>query len=125
MLKPIFVGHVDKSFSKFDPLEIACIGVERNYTKFIYKDKTYESIRTTLKKVLEGIPLNIFIQINRSWIVSVYFIDRIVDKHVIIGDFVLPVSPEFYDRLIQQLQIINWDESEAPKKQRKKRRPKK
>lgn len=116
MLKPIFFQLPDKSIDKLDPLEIHFIGITKNYAKFYFKDRTYTMIRTTLKNLMTKLPTDIFIQINRSWAVSVFYIDSIVERHVFIGKEAIPVSPEFYDSLISKLQIINWDEPKTRKR---------
>ncbi|MBZ5856853.1 LytR/AlgR family response regulator transcription factor [Flavihumibacter profundi] len=105
MLKPIFIWQ-DKILKKVDPLEVTFLITEGNYTKICFTDKTCYLVRSTLSGAMKKLPPDIFIQTHRSYAVSVFFIDHIAKDHLIIGDIAIPISRQYYERVIEQLQII-------------------
>ena len=62
--------------------------------------------RSTLKGILKKLPPDIFIQTHRAYAVSVFFIDDIAKDHLNIGDAAIPIARQYYDQLVEQLQII-------------------
>ncbi|ULQ53306.1 LytTR family DNA-binding domain-containing protein [Flavihumibacter fluvii] len=105
MMKPIFVLQ-DKTLKKIDPLEVAFLMTDKNYTRICFLDKTCFMVRTTLIGIMKKLPPDIFIQTHRAYAVSVFFIDNIAKDHLIIGDIAIPIARQYYEHVIEQLQII-------------------
>ncbi len=105
MMKPIFVWQ-NKTLKKFDPLEVVCLVTEKKYTRICFSNKTYYMARSTLKGILKKLPPDIFIQTHRAYAVSVFFIDDIAKDHLNIGDAAIPIARQYYEQLVEQLQII-------------------
>lgn len=106
MHKPIFVWQ-DKVLKRFDPMEVVCLITEKNYTKICFSDKTCYMVRSTLKGIMKKLPPDIFIQTDRSYAVSVFFIDDIAKDHLNIGDVAIPIGKQYYASVIEKLQVIH------------------
>ena len=105
MMKPFFIWQ-DKTLKRINPLEVVCLITEDNYTRICFPDKTNYIARSTLSGILEKLPADIFIRVRRSFAVSVFYIDDIGKDHLIIGDTPIPIARQYYDHLLNQLQII-------------------
>ncbi len=106
MIKPFFVWQ-NKVLKSVNPENVVCLLTEGNYTKVFLSDKSFYLVRSTLSRTLAKLPNDIFIKIHRSFAVSVYFIDEIAKDHlVILGNEVLPVSRQYYQSFVGQLNII-------------------
>jgi DNA-binding LytR/AlgR family response regulator len=105
MMKPLFFWQ-GKLLKKVNPLEVVCLITQNNYTRVCMSDKTYYLVRSTLSSIMQKLPADIFIQTHRSYAVSVFFIDDLAKDHLNIGPDAIPISKQFYDRVINSLQII-------------------
>lgn len=105
MLKPFFVWQ-DKKLMKIKPEDVMCLYTEGNYTKIILSNKTFYMIRSTLENALEKLPSDVFIQIHRSFAVSIYYVDTIEKDHLTMGEESIPVTKQYYDMLGEKLNII-------------------
>ncbi len=78
MLEPFFVRTVvkkDKVLKKIDPMKVAGLSTEKNYTKIILIDNTSYQVRMSLINALKKFPPGMFVKIDRAVVVSKYAID--------------------------------------------------
>jgi DNA-binding LytR/AlgR family response regulator len=106
MLKPIFVRQ-NKTLKKIDPLDVMFICTEENYTRLFLADDTHYLIRSTMTRAMKKLPPDIFIRTERSYAVSVFYIDNIAKDHLTVSEHTIPISRQYYNNLIAQLQIID------------------
>lgn len=76
--------------------DINYIESEGNYLLF-HTDNTVYKTRSTLKKIIEELPRNSFVQTHRAYIVNKNKIKKFSSKSVIIGSSEIPVSGNFID----------------------------
>jgi len=76
---------------------------EGNYVNY-YTEKKKVMVRSTIKGTLELLPNTDFIQIHRSYIVALPWIDKIEDNHVVIGGKRIAIGATYRDEF---LKIIN------------------
>jgi DNA-binding LytR/AlgR family response regulator len=105
MLKPFFVWQ-NNVLKSIDPRKVICLSTEGNYTKIFLSDHKYYTVRTSLSGALKKLPPEMFIKIQRSLVVSIYFIDLIAKDHLVIGEEPMPIGKECYKSAIRQLNII-------------------
>lgn len=74
--------------------EINYIESDRNYLLFYTDNKVYK-IRSTIKKIMEELSENTFVQIHRGYIVNRNKITKFSNKSVVICGTVIPVSDNF------------------------------
>ncbi|TYA71942.1 LytR/AlgR family response regulator transcription factor [Seonamhaeicola marinus] len=81
----------ERQLKKININDILYAEAMQNYIKVV---TTKESIITqiSLKSFKNQLPENSFIQTHKSYIVSKYKVDRIVDNQIIIGDTCIPIS---------------------------------
>jgi DNA-binding LytR/AlgR family response regulator len=106
MLKPLFVRQ-KKALKKIDPLDVMCMCTEGNYTKIFLADDSYHLVRSTLTGAMAKFPPDMFIKTHRAYAVSVFYIDNIAKDQLTVGEYAIPISKQFYDKIIEQLQIID------------------
>ncbi|MBK7428704.1 MAG: response regulator transcription factor [Saprospiraceae bacterium] len=80
--------------------DILFVKSEGNYV--VYQTITERIIvRATIMDTLNLLPPGLFIQIHRSNIVSLNWIDKVVDNHVQIGEHKLPISAGFREAFMK------------------------
>lgn len=65
-----------------------------NYVTYHLEDKKI-LVRSSIKQALECLPTSDFVQIQRSYIVSLRQITKIQDNHVLIGDKKISIGPKY------------------------------
>lgn len=105
MVKPFFAWQ-DKMFVKINPQEVICLSTEGNYTRIFLVNRTFYMVRTSLSKALKKLPRDLFIKTHRSYAVSVYQVDCIYTDHLIVAGEPLPIGKQYYQSLIDKLNII-------------------
>ena len=105
MLKPLFVWQ-NKELVRINPEDVICLSTERNYTRIYLADKTFYMARSSLSATLKKLPRDMFIKIHRSFVASVYHINRIHKDHLLVTDEPLPIGRQYYDSLLTKLNII-------------------
>jgi len=105
MLKPFFIRY-NKVLKRIDPGMVMCLSTEGNYTRIFLSDHTYFMVRTSLSGALKKLPPEMFIRIDRSMVVSIYFMDDIAKDHLIIAGEPLNIGRQYYKTAIRQLNII-------------------
>ena len=105
MLQPFFVRH-NQGLIKINPEDVICLYTEGNYTRIYLVGKTYYMVRSTLAGALKKLPPDMFIKIHRSFVASVYHIDKIYKDHLLVGEEPIPIARQYYRSLIKSLNII-------------------
>jgi DNA-binding LytR/AlgR family response regulator len=106
MLQPFFVRE-DKLLRKVNPEDVVCLSTEKNYTKIFLSDRSYFMVRSSLSNALKKLPADIFIKVHRAIAVSVYHIESIDKDHLLIGNEPIPIGKQYYQSLIDRLNIID------------------
>ncbi|QTD38744.1 response regulator transcription factor [Polaribacter batillariae] len=100
----IFV-HVDKRLVKIDVPEILLIEAKGDYIKIKTAKKNY-IVHSTLKKIEEKLPLQMFMRIHRSYIINTSKIIDIEDNTVLIEKHVVPISRSHKSKLMEKLNLL-------------------
>ena len=82
--------------------DILYISGEGNYVMY-HTTAGKTMVRASLSETMDLMPKNMFIQIHRSKIVSLYFIDKVEDNHVYIQDSKHQVSASFREGLFRMI----------------------
>lgn len=80
--------------------DISYIESDGNYLLFHTDEKVYK-IRSTVKKIMEELSGNSFVQTHRAYIVNKNKIDKFSNKSVMIGEVVIPVSENYAEKIGQ------------------------
>lgn len=102
--KEIYV-NIDKRLIKIEVLSINSIQANGDYI-FIKTDAKNYVVHTTLKKIEEKLPKNIFLRVHRSHIINIQKIIDIQDSTVLIGKDVIPVSKSNKANLMNNLVLL-------------------
>ncbi|PKP35698.1 MAG: DNA-binding response regulator [Bacteroidetes bacterium HGW-Bacteroidetes-17] len=94
----------DKRIFKVNLNEIKYIQSNGDYLKVVTIHKVIVS-HQTLKKIVEMLPASEFIQIHKSYIVSLKYISFIEGNQVKVGDEFLPIGITFKENLLDKLNV--------------------
>lgn len=89
--KSILFLKSERQVKKIDIKDILFIEAMQNYIKVITSKETIVT-HISLKSFKDQLPENNFIQTHKSYIVSKYKVDKIVENQIIIGDYEIPIS---------------------------------
>ncbi|WP_298418175.1 LytTR family DNA-binding domain-containing protein [uncultured Kordia sp.] len=81
----------EKQLKKVDINDILFAQALQNYIKVITQKETIIT-QMSLKSFKDQLPQDHFIQTHKSYIVSKYKVDAIVENQIIIGDYEIPIS---------------------------------
>ena len=82
--------------------EICYIEGEGNYVKYVTKTESV-LVRASIRETLAQLPESLFVQIHRSFIVSLQYIDKIEDNHVYIANKMIPVGATWRDAFLKRI----------------------
>jgi DNA-binding LytR/AlgR family response regulator len=105
MMTPFFVWQ-NRILKKIHPEDVVALDTEGNYTRILLSNNTHYMVRSTLSNALKKLPPDIFFKVHRSTAVSVYHIDKIHRDHLITGRVSLPIGKQYYQALLERLNII-------------------
>lgn len=91
---PFFFVNTGNQKQRISYAGIQYIEGDGNYVNY-YTDQGKVMVRSTIKKTLNLLSSNTFIQIHRSYIVALPWIDKIEDNHVFIGEKKMPVGATY------------------------------
>jgi DNA-binding LytR/AlgR family response regulator len=110
MLEPFFVRTVvknEKVLKRIDPMKVAGLSTEKNYTKIILIDNKGYTVRISLANALKKFPPDMFIKIDRANVVSKYAIDFIARDHLIVnGTTTLNIARRYYKYVVAGINIV-------------------
>jgi len=81
----------ERQLKKIHTQNILFVEAMQNYIKVVTPNETIIT-HISLKSFKDQLPENNFIQTHKSYIVSKYKVDKIVENQVIIGDYKIPIS---------------------------------
>ncbi|TBX67034.1 response regulator transcription factor [Flavobacterium silvisoli] len=100
-----FYVNINNRLIKIDIPTITIIKAKGDYIS-IKTDTTSYTVHTTLKKIEEKLPKNLFLKIHRSFIINTKKIIDIEDNSVLIGKDVIPVSRGNKPELMKRLNLL-------------------
>jgi DNA-binding LytR/AlgR family response regulator len=97
-----FYININNRLIKIDIPSVTIVKAQGDYIVIKTDINTY-TVHTTLKKIEDKLPVNLFLKVHRSYIINTQKIIDIEDNSVLIGKDVIPVSrgkrKELFDRL--------------------------
>jgi two-component system response regulator LytT len=97
--------NVDKRLIKIDIASIYLIEAKGDYINIKTDDKNY-LVHSTLKKIEDKLPSNMFFKVHRSFIINFSEIIDIEDNTVLIRQVVVPVSRSNKSELMKKLNLL-------------------
>lgn len=79
---------------------------EGNYVNY-YTVHNKLLVRSTIKKTLALLPTSIFVQIHRSYIVALPWIEKIENNHLLINEERLAIGATYRDAFFEQIDELN------------------
>ncbi|MGB3774101.1 MAG: LytTR family DNA-binding domain-containing protein [Leeuwenhoekiella sp.] len=103
-VKELYV-NIDRRLIKIDIPSIYLIEAKGDYIQIKTFGKNY-TVHSTLKKIEDKLPDDLFLKIHRSYIINVKHIIDIEDNSVLIEKDVIPVSRSNRPELIKRLNLL-------------------
>ena len=97
--------NIDRRLIKIDIPSIYLVEAKGDYINVKTEDKNY-TVHSTLKKIEEKLPDNLFLKVHRSFIINVDKIIDIEDNSVLIKKDVIPVSRSNRPELMKRLNLL-------------------
>ena len=97
--------NIDRRLIKIDIPSIYLVEAKGDYIQVKTEDKNY-TVHSTLKKIEDKLPDNLFLKIHRSYIINVDKIIDIEDNSVLIKKDVIPVSRSNRPELMKRLNLL-------------------
>ena len=97
--------NIDRRLIKIDIPSIYLVEAKGDYINVKTEDKNY-TVHSTLKKIEEKLPDNLFLKVHRSYIINVDKIIDIEDNSVLIKKDVIPVSRSNRPELMKRLNLL-------------------
>ena len=97
--------NIDRRLIKIDIPSIYLIEAKGDYINVKTEDKNY-TVHSTLKKIEDKLPNDLFLKVHRSFIINVQKIIDIEDNSVLIKKDVIPVSRSNRPELMKRLNLL-------------------
>jgi two-component system response regulator LytT len=97
--------NIDRRLIKIDIPSIYLIEAKGDYINVKTEDKNY-TVHSTLKKIEDKLPENLFLKVHRSYIINFKKIVDIEDNSVLIKRDVIPVSRSNRPELMKRLNLL-------------------
>jgi len=97
--------NIDRRLIKIDIPSIYLIEAKGDYISVKTDDKNY-TVHSTLKKIEEKLPKDLFLKVHRSFVINVKMIVDIEDNSVLIKKDVIPVSRSNRPELMKRLNLL-------------------
>ncbi|WP_394746839.1 LytR/AlgR family response regulator transcription factor [Spongiimicrobium salis] len=94
----------ERQLKKIHIKDILFVKAMQNYIKIVTSKETIVT-QITLKDFKDQLPENDFIQTHKSYIVSKYKVDTIVENEIIIGDYEIPISVRLKKEVLANFRI--------------------
>ena len=112
MMKPIFIWQIKTPIKKIDPENVLYLATKGNYTRLYFPDKSFLVVRSSLFAALKKLPAGMFVRINDSTAVSIYYIDSIYRDYLVLvsksekpGE-IKPIGRAYFSSVLEQLNVI-------------------
>ena len=99
---PFFFVNTGNQKQRLSYATIYYLEGEGNYVNY-YTPKGKIMVRSTIKKSLASLPKDRFIQVHRSYIVALSWIDKIEDNQVFINDIRIPIGATYKNDFLQRI----------------------
>jgi len=96
---------VERRLVKINIYDICFVEAKGDYISIKTEEKNY-IVHSTLKKIKEKLPFNVFLKIHRSFIINVSKIVDIEDNSVLILKSIIPVSRPNKSELMRKLNLL-------------------
>jgi two-component system response regulator LytT len=100
-----FYINIDRRLIKIEMALVNIVEAKGDYIHIKTDDKNY-IVHTTLKKIEEKLPKDLFLKVHRSFIINTKKIIDIEDNSVLIGKEVIPVSRANRSELMNRLNLL-------------------
>ena len=97
--------NIDRRLIKIDIPSIYLVEAKGDYILVKTEDKNY-TVHSTLKKIEDKLPLDLFLKVHRSFIINIKKIVDIEDNSVLIKKDVIPVSRSNRPELMNRLNLL-------------------
>ncbi|SFD04433.1 LytR/AlgR family response regulator transcription factor [Algibacter pectinivorans] len=97
--------NIDRRLIKIDIPSIYLVEAKGDYIQVKTEDKNY-TVHSTLKKIADKLPNDLFLKVHRSYIINVQKIIDIEDNSVLIKKDVIPVSRSNRPELMKRLNLL-------------------
>lgn len=97
--------NIDRRLIKIDIPSIYLIEAKGDYILIKTEDKNY-TVHSTLKKIEEKLPYQLFLKVHRSFVINIKKIIDIEDNSVLIKKDVIPVSRSNRPELMKRLNLL-------------------
>ncbi|KJD32173.1 LytR family transcriptional regulator [Tamlana nanhaiensis] len=97
--------NIDRRLIKIDIPSIYMVEARGDYIQLKTEDKNY-TVHSTLKKIEEKLPNDVFLKVHRSFIINIKKIVDIEDNSVLIKKDVIPVSRSNRPELMKRLNLL-------------------
>ncbi|NNK73458.1 MAG: response regulator transcription factor [Flavobacteriaceae bacterium] len=97
--------NIDRRLIKIDIPSIYLVEAKGDYIQVKTEDKNY-TVHSTLKKIEDKLPSDLFLKVHRSYIINVSKIVDIEDNSVLIKKDVIPVSRSNRPELMKRLNLL-------------------
>ena len=97
--------NIDRRLIKVDIPSIYLVEAKGDYIHIKTEDKNY-TVHSTLKKIEEKLPTNLFVKIHRSYIININKIIDIEDNSVLIKKDIIPVSRSNRPELMKRINLL-------------------
>jgi DNA-binding LytR/AlgR family response regulator len=111
-MKPIFIRQIKTPIKKIDPGTVVYLHTKQNYTTLYFSDKSSWKVRSSLFAALKKLPAGMFVRINDSTAVSIYYIDSIYRDYLVLvsksekpGE-IKPIGRAYYKNIVEFLNVI-------------------
>lgn len=102
-----FFIWIEKQLVGIDPMKVACLQTKKNHTRICLEEDIAYEIRITLENVIKKFPPDFFVRVHRGLAISIYYVDRVKDNYLAIGEEVFPIAKQYYKNFISKLTILN------------------
>lgn len=100
-----FYVNIDRRLIKIDIQSVNVVEAKGDYIHIKTEAKNY-IVHSTLKKIEEKLPTNLFLKVHRTYIINTKKIIDIEDNSVLIGKDVIPVSRANRPELMKRLNML-------------------
>jgi two-component system response regulator LytT len=104
VVKELYV-NIDRRLIKLNFETINVVEAKGDYILIKTETKNY-TVHSTMKKIQEKLPEDLFLKVHRSFIINTKKIIDIEDNSVLIGNNVIPVSRSNRPELMQRLNLL-------------------
>ncbi|WP_418262014.1 LytR/AlgR family response regulator transcription factor [Flavobacterium faecale] len=100
-----FYINVDRRFIKIEYSTVSFIEAKGDYIRIKTDSQNY-TVHSTLKKIEDKLPNNLFVRVHRSFIINIRKIIDIEDNSVLIDKDVIPISRSNRNELLKRINVL-------------------